>query len=104
MIVTVYNAQQQPIKVGPEVGAGGEATIYAVLGQPMLLAKIFTKPPTPTLYQKLAWMQANPPRGLPQTYGHTSIAWPLDLLYFLPDQLIHMLEQILVDKTLILRY
>ncbi len=77
----VNDSRRQRILLGREIGGGGEATVYQVAGQPDLLAKIYKPSPRPGHERKLAWMQANPPDDPTQAMGHTSIAWPLDLLY-----------------------
>jgi TonB family protein len=60
-----------------ELGAGGEARVYAVPGDPTLVAKIYHHP-TLDRARKLARMIAEPPE-LPEG-GGASLAWPLDLL------------------------
>jgi hypothetical protein len=56
-----------------ELGAGGEAVVYAVTGE--LVAKLYHQP-TLERARKLSLMLANPPR-MP---AGTAIAWPVDLL------------------------
>ncbi|HEU4561459.1 MAG TPA: hypothetical protein VFS20_26635, partial [Longimicrobium sp.] len=58
-----------------EIGAGGEAVVYEVPGDPALVAKVYYQP-TIERARKLTLMLANPPR-MP---AGTSIAWPADLL------------------------
>jgi len=60
-----------------QIAVGGEACIYKVQGG--LLAKIYHKP-TDERARKLALMVQNPPKDPMASYGHISIAWPLDLL------------------------
>lgn len=55
------------------LGRGGEATVYAVKGQPSLAAKVFTTPPNQVRLNKLRQM-------LRQIPGGTTLAWPQDLL------------------------
>lgn len=66
--------------LGEAVGKGGEATVYQVAGKPRWLAKMYTRP-TVEREAKLAWMIAHPPEDPSAALGHTSIAWPVQLLY-----------------------
>lgn len=61
------------------LGAGGEARIYAVPGEPRLVAKIWHKP-TPERSRKLRVMLCNPPMDPMAPQQHASIAWPIDVL------------------------
>lgn len=74
-------SNQQAIGLGAarELGAGGEARVYAVPGSDALVAKIYHRP-TEAYERKLAWMIAHPPDDLSAASGEVSIAWPLDLL------------------------
>jgi hypothetical protein len=63
------------LDAGLEIGAGGEAVVYEVPGDPALVAKVYHQP-TIERARKLTLMLANPPR-MP---AGTSIAWPADLL------------------------
>jgi DNA-binding helix-hairpin-helix protein with protein kinase domain len=85
--VNVYNDRKQPVALGPELGRGGEATVYKLAVQPALLAKIYHGPSRQGYEEKLAWMQANPPDDPTRAQGHASIAWPNDLLYNASGQL-----------------
>jgi len=76
----VYDALRKQIRLGREVGRGGEATVYEAMGRPDLLAKIYAGN-CPGQDQKLAWMVAHPPDDPTRAQSHASIAWPLDLLY-----------------------
>src|SRR4051794_29835957 len=60
------------------LGSGGEGTVYEVLGQPTLAAKVYTKQNPPV--RKLQAMLASPPDDPSSGQNHTSIAWPVDLL------------------------
>lgn len=60
-------------------GFGGEASIYALPWSASLVAKVYHHP-DPTRARKLMTMIANPPKDPMAAHGHTSIAWPLDLL------------------------
>jgi serine/threonine protein kinase len=84
--VIVYNTRQESVRLGIEIGAGGQATVYTVAGQPAILAKIYKETPPDTIHQKLLWMKANPPLklfppGQSRQQHHISIAWPMELLY-----------------------
>lgn len=66
------------------LGAGGEATVYAVPQDQRLTAKVYRKP-TKDRVQKLEVMAANPPpddRTAPEDGGvlYPQLAWPVDLL------------------------
>jgi serine/threonine protein kinase len=77
----VRAARRGGLDLGGEIGGGGEATIYEVLDHEDWLAKIYKPSPRPDYDRKLAWMQSNPPDDPTRAQGHTSIAWPQDLLY-----------------------
>jgi DNA-binding helix-hairpin-helix protein with protein kinase domain len=85
--MNVYNARRQPVAIGAELGRGGEAVVYKLAVQPALLAKIYYGPSREGYEEKLAWMQANPPDDPTRAQGHSSIAWPNDLLYTPSGQL-----------------
>lgn len=77
----IYDSNRRQVRLGPEIGGGGEATVYQLVHQPDLLAKIYKGSPRLDYQQKLVWMQANPPQNPTQALGHASIAWPQALLY-----------------------
>ncbi|MGB9596295.1 MAG: protein kinase domain-containing protein [Candidatus Poribacteria bacterium] len=62
-----------------EIGAGGEARIYALRHDTSYVAKVYHQP-TDEKTQKLLVMLSNPPYDPMMAVGHTSIAWPNDLL------------------------
>src|SRR5436190_8933571 len=64
---------------GAELGAGGEARIYAAPPNGALAAKIYHRPDDAQAC-KLAIMIAHPPRDPMLARGHSSIAWPVDRL------------------------
>jgi WD40 repeat protein len=70
-----------PIIIEPilELGAGGEAKIYALRQEISFVAKIYHEP-TEEKAQKLSVMLSNPPHDSMASVGHASIAWPYDLL------------------------
>jgi hypothetical protein len=80
-VVEVRDSRRKRLQLGETVGGGGEATVYRVLDYPESLAKIYEPAPRDGQERKLAWMQTNPPDDPTLAQGHTSIAWPLDLLY-----------------------
>ena len=69
-----------PLRLGEELGVGGEATIYAVAGDPALVAKIYHAP-TAARSAKLQAMVANPPQDPMAGQDHISIAWPAERVY-----------------------
>ena len=77
----VRDSGRNRISLGREIGGGGEAAIYQVIGRADLLAKIYKPAPRAGYEQKLGWMRDNPPDDPTLKHGHSSIAWPLDLLY-----------------------
>jgi serine/threonine protein kinase len=79
--MNVRASRRRRLVLSQDIGSGGEATIHEVVGQPDLLAKIYKPPPRSGYDRKLAYMRANPPQDPTRARGHTSIAWPLDLLY-----------------------
>ena len=91
--MVVYDAKQQALTLGAEVGRGGEASVYKLAIQPNLLAKIYHRPPRPDYELKLAWMQANPPLD-PTQPQHASIAWPQVLLF---DAQQHLIGYLMVN-------
>jgi serine/threonine protein kinase len=66
--------------LGDTIGKGGQATVHQIPRHKDRLAKIFHKPDTQT-ENKIAWMIGNPPEDPSAKIGHSSIAWPLRLLY-----------------------
>ena len=62
------------------IGKGGEATVYQVAGQSRWAAKIYSKK-TPDRLHKLEWMITYPPDDPTKKRNHTSIAWPIEVLY-----------------------
>jgi len=67
------------------LGAGGEATVYALTGDRSLAAKVYLRP-SEDRARKLVVMAANPPAGSSANgpgldTTNPDIAWPLDLLW-----------------------
>lgn len=78
-MLTLYNAQGQPIKLTSQIGEGGEGKVYRVAEAENQVAKIYHTPPPPAKVQKIAAMVAS---KTPQLVNITS--WPLDMLYTKP--------------------
>jgi serine/threonine protein kinase len=76
-----YDSHSQVVELDSEVDRGGEAAIYTIKGSHELVAKIYHQRPRQPYDQKLAWMQSHPPLDPSRKSGHTSIAWPVSLLY-----------------------
>jgi serine/threonine protein kinase len=98
----VFDSGQQQLTLGEVFGTGGEATVYRVDQSQTLLAKIYRKEPRPGYHRKLLWMQRYPPKDSTQMPGHISIAWPVDLLYNLQNQLAGYLMPQVYNATSIL--
>jgi serine/threonine protein kinase len=60
------------------IGGGGEGTVYRVVDQPSLVAKVYNHHPGPS--DKLRAMVRSPPQDPTRDRGHVSIAWPTDVL------------------------
>jgi hypothetical protein len=71
----------EPVETAPhlQIGAGGEARIYAMPDREELVAKVYHRP-TEERARKLIQMLAEPPVDPTAGSGHASIAWPTDLL------------------------
>jgi DNA-binding helix-hairpin-helix protein with protein kinase domain len=69
--------QNTPITLVKKFGSGGEGTIYKIREDASLLVKVYKKDP-PTA--KLNAMLDAPPEDPMLEDGHTSIAWPQDLV------------------------
>lgn len=63
------------------LGTGGEARIYIVPNDQNLVAKVWHKP-TPERTRKVTVMLANPPADPMAKHNHSSIAWPIDILFY----------------------
>jgi len=73
------HSNRQSITIDFLLGTGGEARIYALSGEPSLVAKIYHKP-SAEKSRKLSIMLANPPDDPMSVHRLASIAWPVDLL------------------------
>lgn len=78
--MNVYRrANSSPLALGRELNSGGEGKIFAVVGEPQLVAKIYHKY-LPERAAKLKIMLTNPPLDPTRPRGHISIAWPTEAL------------------------
>lgn len=68
------------VALGGELGRGGEASVFAVAGEPRLAAKIFHAH-TAERVDKLWAMVAHPPTDPTAGLGHVSICWPERMLF-----------------------
>src|SRR5436309_859920 len=84
MTQTYYTQADEPVRLGQEIGKGGEGSVYAVEGRALECAKIYNKPPSADTANKLLVMVDFPPDDPTWvSRQHHSIAWPLAVLY--PD-------------------
>lgn len=70
------------LQVGAVIARAGEGTIYEVVGDPAVVAKVF-HPELRDLAVKLAKVEAmvdTPPEGAVQSDGFVVLTWPIDLL------------------------
>ena len=68
------------VALGRELGRGGEASVFSVVGEPKLAAKIFHTHSAERV-EKLRVMMAHPPTDPTARLGHVSICWPERLLF-----------------------
>ena len=72
---TLYTRSGRRLKLGPELGRGGEGAVYNVAGRPDVVAKVYHEPPDPPKALKLERMVAARSPAL------TAVsAWPVDVL------------------------
>jgi len=64
-----------PVKLGKELGRGGEGAVFPVIGAPGMVAKIYFKLPSPAKADKLRAMSKHASPALLR-----AAAWPLDVL------------------------
>jgi DNA-binding helix-hairpin-helix protein with protein kinase domain len=67
------------VQPGAELGRGGEATVFAVAGDPLRALKLYHQPAAEH-GAKLAAMRAAVPRAATDAAGHFALAWPQDLV------------------------
>jgi hypothetical protein len=91
--------RNEKIKLGPELGKGGEACIYHVASEPGLVAKIYHPGKnTDDRHDKIMAMLARPP------YGTTGLAWPTDVLYHGRDFAGYLMPKVEQQYTLLMVY
>ena len=74
MPTVYYDDKGQAHTLGPEIGKGGEGTVYAVVGSPETVVKIYTNGMPSLAQRKLTAMLANPPEK-----HATDVVWPSSL-------------------------
>lgn len=77
----IFDREGKSIRLGSEIGRGGEAVVYTLADDPSWIAKVYEPAPRPNYPAKLAWMLNNPPLDPTALLGHPSLAWPAALLY-----------------------
>lgn len=75
MSVRLYTASDQPLRLGPKLGTGGEGTVYAVEGAPDLVVKLYHESITEERAAKLEWLARNGSERLLKL-----TAWPVDVV------------------------
>ena len=65
----------QAVRLGNKLGQGGEGSVYEVVGSAAIVAKIYHRPPTPSLADKIRVMAA-----LRTDQIDKLTAWPIGLL------------------------
>src|SRR5947207_1249159 len=63
------------VTCGQQLGSGGEGSIYRLLEDPNLVAKVYHKL-TPEQGDKVKMMLVNRPKDYTRDQGHYSLAWP----------------------------
>ncbi|MCY4354483.1 MAG: hypothetical protein OXC09_06840 [Truepera sp.] len=71
----LFDHHRRPLRLGPELGRGGEAVVYALSEDPGRAAKLYLAP-DPGRAEKLELMIAYAPRDPAREGGHVAIAWP----------------------------
>ena len=78
----VFTAARTRLTLGPELARGGEGIVYRVRERPELVAKLHQPAPTVRAVKKLEAMLARRPADpTAARLGHTSIAWPTEMLH-----------------------
>ncbi|MFL6260157.1 MAG: helix-hairpin-helix domain-containing protein [Thermoanaerobaculia bacterium] len=72
---TLYDQEGRPVRLGSELGKGGEGSVFAVAGAPKLAAKVYHEPVAPQKAKKLAAMVHQQSEGLLEV-----AAWPVGTL------------------------
>jgi DNA-binding helix-hairpin-helix protein with protein kinase domain len=68
-------ANRAPVRLGKELGRGGEGAVFPVIASPGVVAKVYFKPPSPAKADKLRAMARHAAPALLR-----AAAWPLDVL------------------------
>lgn len=78
-MTTLYDSQGKPVSLGPELGRGGEGSVFEVAGQAQLAAKVYHKAANADRSAKILAMVQLGNERLRQL-----AAWPLDSLHVKP--------------------
>lgn len=81
-----------------ELGKGGEATVFAVQGEPRLVAKVYHGHHSAERTDKLKAMVDHPPKEQARQKDHVSICWPERMLFNEQRQCVGFLMPLL-DRT-----
>jgi DNA-binding helix-hairpin-helix protein with protein kinase domain len=76
---SLYDQEGRPVRLGPELGKGGEGAVFAVAGASELAAKVYHQPIDARKAEKLAAMVRQRNEGLLAV-----AAWPVGLLSLAP--------------------
>ncbi|MEP6538881.1 MAG: hypothetical protein ABJF23_26335, partial [Bryobacteraceae bacterium] len=79
-MMQAFRADRSPLVFGEELGRGGEAAVFAVTGEPGLVAKVYHKASFDRV-TKLQAMIASPPSDPTAGQNHVSICWPRTLIF-----------------------
>jgi DNA-binding helix-hairpin-helix protein with protein kinase domain len=79
MRVRREESRREIVLGGAPLARGGEAAVYALPGEPALVAKVYHQP-TPEHGAKLAAMMAAPPVDVRAGGEHLAVAWPVERL------------------------
>ncbi len=74
-MIEVFDRSGQPIRLGSEIGRGGEGAVFEVLAHPNLVAKLYHQPIDRGRASKISWMS-----GVRNDRLNGLTAWPIDLL------------------------
>ncbi len=72
----LVDSQGRPLRLGREIGRGGEGKVYELLDHPNRVAKVYEAPPSAEKVEKLVAMARSPSASL-----LTLAAWPLDTIW-----------------------
>jgi formylglycine-generating enzyme required for sulfatase activity/serine/threonine protein kinase len=99
----IYDSKHRTISTGRQIGRGGESAIFRVKGQSDHLVKIYHTPHIAVYERKLTWMLAHAPDDPTTDLGHTSLAWPLDVLYDEQGAFVGYLMPFIYDAVTVLK-